>query len=240
MVYKDKIVLITGTSRGVGLIIANHFLENGATVIGLSRSQSFVFSSSKYFHYAVDLSNPQSIIDCFRKNISKDFKTIDILVNNAAVMTSQYSMIMPIKSAIEMVNTNLLGVFTVSRETAKLMRSKSPARIINIGSMASSLEPIGDSIYAATKAGIITLANIMAKEFTSYNVTCNTIGITAIDTDMLQSHNETAQVKIKEIIGSMPIPRKATADDILNVIDFFVSERSSYITAQTIYLGGIN
>lgn len=238
--YKDKIVLITGTSRGVGLIIANHFLDNGATVIGLSRSQSFVISSPNYFHYDVDLSDPQAIIDCFRKNISKNFKTIDILVNNAAVMTSQYSMIMPIKNAIEMVNTNLLGVFTVSRETAKLMRSKSPSRIINIGSMASSLEPIGDSIYAATKAGIITLANIMAKEFTSYNVTCNTIGITAIDTDMLQSHNETAQVKIKEIIASLPIPRLAENDDILNVIDFFSSERSSYITAQTIYLGGIN
>ncbi len=240
MMYKDKIVLITGTSRGVGLIIANHFLDNGATVIGLSRSQCFVISSPNYFHYDVDLSDPQAIIDCFRKNISKNFKTIDILVNNAAVMTSQYSMIMPIKNAIEMVNTNLLGVFTVSRETAKLMRSKSPSRIINIGSMASSLEPIGDSIYAATKAGIITLANIMAKEFTSYNVTCNTIGITAIDTDMLQSHNETAQVKIKEIIASLPIPRLAENDDILNVIDFFSSERSSYITAQTIYLGGIN
>ncbi len=240
MMYKDKIVLITGTSRGVGLTIANHFLDNGATVIGLSRNQSFVISSPKYFHYDVDLSDPQAIIDCFRKNISKNFRNIDILVNNAAVMTSQYSMIMPIKNAIEMVNTNLLGVFTVSRETAKLMRSKSPSRIINIGSMASSLEPIGDSIYAATKSAIITLANIMAKEFTSYNVTCNTIGITAIDTDMLHSHNETAQVKIKEIIASLPIPRLAENDDILNVIDFFSSERSSYITAQTIYLGGIN
>jgi 3-oxoacyl-[acyl-carrier protein] reductase len=139
-----------------------------------------------------------------------------------------------------MINTNLLGVFIVSREASKLMRSKSHSRIINIGSMASSLEPMGDSIYAATKAGIISLANVMAKEFSSMNITCNTLAITAIDTDMLRSHNDTAQDKIKEIIAAMPVPRFADIDDILNVIDFFASDRSSYVTAQTIYLGGIN
>jgi 3-oxoacyl-[acyl-carrier protein] reductase len=106
--------------------------------------------------------------------------------------------------------------------------------------MASSLEPMGDSIYAATKAGIISLANVMAKEFSSMNITCNTLAITAIDTDMLRSHNDTAQDKIKEIIAAMPVPRFADIDDILNVIDFFASDRSSYVTAQTIYLGGIN
>lgn len=155
-------------------------------------------------------------------------------------MTSQYSIIMPIKNVIDMVNVNLLGVFFVSREAAKLMRGKEPSRIINIGSMASSLEPIGDAIYAATKAGIGTLANVMAKELSPLNITCNTLAITAIETDMLNSHSATAQVKIKEIINNLPIPRIATPDDILNVIDFFASDRSSYITAQTIYLGGIN
>lgn len=128
----------------------------------------------------------------------------------------------------------------VSREAAKLMRGKKESRIINIGSMASSLEPMGDAIYAATKSGIISLANVMAKEFASINVTCNTLAITAIDTDMLRSHNDTAQDKIKEIIANLPVPRIAEVDDILNVVDFFASDRSSYITAQTIYLGGIN
>lgn len=240
MLYKDKFVLVTGASRGVGLLIANYFLENGAIVIGLSRNESKIGNNPLYFHFSVDLSDPQSIIDCFRKVISKQFKTIDIVINNAAVMTSQYSMIMPVKNAVDMINTNLLGVFMVSREAAKLMRSKSQSRIINIGSMASSIEPVGDSIYAATKAGIISLANVMAKEFSVYNITCNTLAITAIDTDMLRSHNETAQIKIKEIISAMPAPRFADKDDILNVIDFFASDRSSYITAQTIYLGGIN
>jgi 3-oxoacyl-[acyl-carrier protein] reductase len=237
--YKGKVVLVTGASRGVGLEITKHFLKNGATVIGLSRGDS-KFNNEQYKHFSVDIGNPESITNCFKKEIGKQFKRIDIVINNAAVMTSQYSMIMPISKAVNMVNINLLGVFFVSREAVKLMRNKEPGRIINIGSMAVSLEPVGDSVYAATKAGINTLANVMAKEFASYNVTCNNLAISAIETDMLFQHSDIGQLKIKEIIKNLPIPRNAVFDDVLNVIDFFASDRSSYITAQTIYLGGIN
>jgi 3-oxoacyl-[acyl-carrier protein] reductase len=237
--YFNKNVLITGTSRGVGFEIANYFLENGAIVVGLSRGKATI-ENVNYKHYSVDLSDPESIVACFKQKIGRDFKSLDIVINNAAVLTSQYSMIMPVKNAIDMVNINLLGVFFVSREAAKLMRKSTSGRIINIGSMASSLEPVGDSIYAACKAGIITLANVMAKEFASMNITCNTIAITAIETDMLRQHTPTAQVKISEIIKNLPIPRMTKIDDILNVIDFYSSERSSYITGQMIYLGGIN
>jgi len=237
--YKNKTVLVTGASRGVGLMIVRHFLEYGAVVLGLSRGQSDTLHE-RYHHFSVDIGNPEAVVNCFRKGIGKQFSSIDIVVNNAAVLTSQYAMIMPIKNAVDMVNVNLLGAFFVSREAAKLMRKVTRGSIINIGSMAACLEPMGDSIYAATKAAIVTLANVMAKEFSGMNVTCNTIGITAIETDMLQSHTPAAQEKIKDIIASMPIPRMAKPDDILNVIDFFASERSSYITAQTIYLGGIN
>jgi 3-oxoacyl-[acyl-carrier protein] reductase len=237
--YQNKIVLVTGASRGVGLEITKHFIKNGATVIGLSKGTSN-FQHKQYKHFSVDIGDATSIINCFKKEIRKQFKRIDIVINNAAVLTSQYSMIMPVKNALEMVNVNLLGVFFVSREAAKLMRGTEQGRIINIGSMATQLEPIGDSIYAATKAGVSTLANVMAKELSQLNITCNTIAITAIETDMLKSHSSTAQIKIKEIINNLPIPRAAEADDILNVVDFFASDRSSYITAQTIYLGGIN
>ena len=237
--YKGKIVLVTGASRGVGFEITKHFIRNGAIVLGLSKGVSS-FTNQNYKHFTVDIGDPESIANCFKKEIGRQFKVIDIVINNAAVMTSQYSMIMPIKNALDMVNVNLLGVFFVSREAAKLMRGKEYGRIINIGSMASSLEPIGDSIYAATKAGISSLANVMAKELSSMNITCNTLAITAIETDMLNSHSATAQIKIQEIVNSLPIPRMASVEDILNVIDFFAADRSSYVTAQTIFLGGIN
>jgi 3-oxoacyl-[acyl-carrier protein] reductase len=238
--YSNKIVLITGTSRGVGLEIMKYFINKNAIVIGISKGKNEHFKHTNYHHFSLDLSQPESIIDFFRQEIGKKFKTIDIVINNAAVMTSQYSMVMPLKNIVDMINVNFLAVFLISREAAKLMRGKSAGRIINIGSMASSLEPAGDAIYAATKSAISTLANVMAKEFSSMNITCNTVAITAIETDMLNSHSDSAKEKIKNIINSLPIPRIAQPDDVLNVIDFFASERSSYITGQTIYLGGIN
>ena len=239
MMYKDKIVLITGASRGVGFLLTKHFINNGAIVIGISRNSSD-FQSPNYNHFSIDIGDPDSISTCFKKQISKQFTKIDIVINNAALMTSQYSMIMPIKNAVDMVSVNLLGVFFISREASKLMRGSEQGRIINIGSMATSLEPIGDSIYAATKSAIITLANIMSKELSSLNVTCNTLAISAFESDMLNSHSSTAKVKIQKIVNNLTIPRMAKGEDIINVIDFFASEKSSYITAQTIYLGGIN
>jgi 3-oxoacyl-[acyl-carrier protein] reductase len=237
--YNNKVVLITGASRGVGLNMAHHFLSHHATVIGLSRGESSL-KHERYFHFPVDLGDAQSITACFKKSISKQFDTIDIVINNAAVMTSQYAMILPVKNAEDMVHVNLLGVFMVSREAAKLMRKKKNGRIINIGSMATSLEPAGDALYAATKAGIITLANIMSKEFSNINVTCNTLCISAIDTDMLHQHSSVGQAKIQAIINNLPVPRMANNEDVLNVIDFFASEKSAYVTAQTIYLGGVH
>jgi 3-oxoacyl-[acyl-carrier protein] reductase len=233
--YLNKIVLITGTSRGVGLLIANHFLENGAFVIGVSRSEAAI-AKKNYTHFSIDIGSPEEVIKMFR-SIMKTFKKIDIVINNAAVLTSQYSMILAIKNVTEMVNVNLLGTFFISREAAKLMRKNNYGRIINIGSMAASLEPIGDSIYAACKAAINTMANVMAKELSGLKITCNTLGITAIETDMLK---QLPKQKVDEIIKKLPVPRYASANDIFNVIDFFASEESSYITAQVIYLGGVN
>lgn len=234
MDFRNKNVLITGTSRGVGNKLVHYFLKNNANVIGLSSSEFSIVGN--YKHYVCNLSDGQQIKKTFRE-IAKEYSYIDIVINNAAVLTSQYAMIMPVTNAENMVKVNLLGTFFVSREAAKMMRKNQYGRIINIGSMASSLEPKGDSIYAATKIGVISIANIMAKELSSFNITCNTLGITAIETDML---NQLPKDKIDEIIETLPIPRYATIEDIINVINFFASEDSSYITAQTIFLGGIN
>jgi 3-oxoacyl-[acyl-carrier protein] reductase len=235
MLYKDKNILITGTSRGVGRSIAMHFLENGANVAGFSRSNSDI-AHEKYFHINVDVGNPSSVMTGF-SSLKKIFSSLDILINNAAVLTSQYSMIMSPTSAQSMINVNLLGPFLVSRESAKIMKKNKWGRIINIGSMAASLEPIGDSIYAATKAGLTTLSNVMAKEFSTLGITCNTLAINAIDSDMLA---QLPRDKIDEIINSLPISRYSQPADIFNVIDFYASSSSDSITAQTIYLGGVN
>ena len=236
MQYLNKIVLVTGARRGVGKLIANHFLNEGALVIGFNKQREDINEDTKYRPFQVNIADPNSVSNAFNE-IRNLYGRVDITINNAAVVTSQYSMIMPASAASDMININILGTFLVSREAAKLMRTNKWGRIINIGSMASSLEPIGDSIYAASKGAIISLANVMAKEFATYNITCNTLGISAISTDMLK---QLPKNKIDKVVFELTLPRYAKPEDIFNVIDFFASENSSYITAQTIFLGGIN
>ena len=230
-----KIALVTGSRRGVGRIIAEHLLARGATVVGFARGETTIVHAA-YHHLMVDVGDPAAVALAFGQ-VGKNVGAVHIVVNNAAVLTSQYSMILAPSAVRDMINTNLLGTFMVSREAAKMMRRTKWGRIINIGSMAASLEPIGDSVYAATKAGVATLANVMAKELGPLGVTCNTIGISAIDSDMLAT---LPRDKIEALIKTLPIPRFAEPDDILNLIDFFLSERSGYITAQTVFLGGVN
>jgi 3-oxoacyl-[acyl-carrier protein] reductase len=235
MRYQDKIVLITGSRRGVGEMLCNHFLQLGATVIGFNRNEDVAHIHPNFHGYVVDIGQPESVVSGFEK-VRRTFGRVDIVINNAAVLTSQYSMVMPASSAKAMLDTNVLGTFLVSREAAKLMRKHKWGRIINISSMAAVLEPMGDAMYAASKAAISTLAHVMAKEFASMNVTCNTLGITAIETDML---SQLPRDKVDALIASLPVPRYATADDVTNVVDFFASERSDCVTAQTVFLGGV-
>lgn len=230
--YTGKTVLITGTSRGIGYQLAKHFQENHAQVIGISRNIEGVDGMT---WYQCDLSKPEQIITTF-KSITNHYPSIDILINNAAVLTSQYAMRMPTDKAADMVAVDLLAPFIVIKECLKLMKGEY-GRIINISSMAVALEPMGDSLYAACKAGLTTLSNIVAKECAFMNITSNTLAVSAIETDMLRQLNKE---KVDKVVAGLPLARYATLDDIMNVVDFFCSEKSSYITAQTIYLGGVH
>ena len=233
--YEGKVTLVTGSRRGLGRLVADHVLGHGGRVVGFARGESTI-DHPGYSHLRVDVSDPAEVTRGFAE-VRGLTDTVHIVVNNAAVLTSQYAMIMPPAAAAAMVNTNLLGAFMVSREAAKLMRRGKWGRIVNIGSMAAGLEPIGDSLYAATKAGLATMGNVMAKELAPLNVTCNTLAVSAIGTDMLA---QLPQDKVDAVVAGLPLPRYAEPDDVFNVLDFLCSERSSYVTAQTIYLGGVN
>ncbi len=234
-VYSGRVALITGSSRGVGRLISEHLLLHGATVLGFGRGEA-TYQHERYRHFQADIADPNQVLQAFMA-VRREFPALHIVVNNAAVLTSQYALIMAASAAKSMVDTNLLGAFLVSREAAKLMRKEKWGRIINISSMAVSLEPMGDTMYAACKAGLTVMGNIMAKEFAPFGITVNTLAISAIETDMLR---QLPQETIQEVIGGLPLPRPAQPEDILNVIDFFASGRSSYITAQTLNLGGVH
>lgn len=233
--YPQSVVVVTGARKGLGRLIAGHFLDQGARVIGVSRGEATI-TDAKYEHHAVDVGYEGAVRALFA-TLARSHGTVDIVVNNAGVLTSIHAMLMPASRAEEMVRTNFLGGFFVSREAAKLMRKGKFGRIINIGSMAATLEPIGDSVYAATKAASMTLTAVLAKEFAGYGITVNTVAVTALETDML---DQLPREKVDAVVAGLPIPRLATPDDIFNVVDFFASPQSSYITAQTIFLGGLH
>ena len=233
--YANRVVVVTGARKGLGQVLANHFLAGGAKVIGISRGEATI-RHPEYAHYAADVGDDAAVREVFIQ-IARALGKVDIVVNNAAVLTSMHAMLMPATRAEEMIRTNVLGVLYVSREAAKLMRKSKWGRIINIGSMASTLEPVGDSMYAATKSASLTLTGVLAKEFASYGVTVNTLAVTAFETDML---DQLPREKVDAVIAGLPLARYPTTEDITNVVDFFASPRSSYITAQTLYLGGVH
>jgi 3-oxoacyl-[acyl-carrier protein] reductase len=233
--YRGRVVVVTGARKGLGRMIAGYFLGEGADVVGLSRGKGSIMAPT-YVHTRLDVGDADAVRKVFIE-IGRKHGRVDILINNAAVLTSMHAMLMPAMRAEEMVRTNFLAVLYVAREAAKLMRKRKFGRIINIGSMAVALEPIGDSVYAATKAASMTLSAVLAKEFASYGVTVNTLAVTAFETDML---DQLPREKVDAVIAGLPLPRYPTAEDITNVVDFFASPRSSYVTAQTVYLGGVH
>jgi len=233
--YAGRIAVVTGTRTGLGKSLAEHLLANGAKVVGMSRGAPTI-STPAYSHQRVDVGDDDQVRSAFIL-VGREHKRLDILINSAAVLTSIHALVMPAARAEEMVRTNFLGVFFTAREAAKLMRRQRYGRIVNIGSMASTLEPVGDSVYAATKAASMTLTGVLAKEFAGYGITVNTVAVSALDTEMLR---KLPRERVDEVVASLLIARIATTEDVLNVVDFFVSPSSSYITAQTIFLGGVH
>jgi 3-oxoacyl-[acyl-carrier protein] reductase len=233
--YSGQVILVTGSSAGIGRMITEYFLENGAMVLGFSRN-SFSLMSQNYQHYICDVADPVSVREAFKK-IRADSHCLTGLINNAGALSIFSSLLMPPKVAMEMINTNFLGSFFVAQESAKIMARNQFGRIIGISSMAELLEPVGDAIYSASKAAATSLTNSLAKELAPLGITCNTLAVTHLKTGM--SEKIDAKV-LQKVLNSLPMPYPARIEDITNVIDFFMSPHSSNITGQFIALGGLH
>jgi 3-oxoacyl-[acyl-carrier protein] reductase len=231
VIYGGKNVVVTGASRGLGRALVDHFLAEGANeVVGLSRGDGTV-ESLRYTHIQVDVSDPIAVKTAFAA-----IGHLDVLVNAAGIGTSGFAMMMPVKDIEATVRTNLLGTIYCSREAVRLIR-KTGGRIINIGSIHTVLEPIGASAYVAAKAGMMAYGAVLAKEMAPYKITVNTLGLSPFPSDMFEA---LPAEKRDQFVRGLPIPRMATIEDVCNVVDFYASDQSSFITGQTIHLGGIH
>jgi 3-oxoacyl-[acyl-carrier protein] reductase len=217
-------------------MVALHLIEEGATVIGLSRGISSI-GDPHYAHIPTDIGNNEQVRQAFR-TVSQGFGRLDLLVNCAAVATSTFAILVPVAGAEEMMKTNVLGLLYVARESAKLMRKNAYGRIVNIGSIHAQIAPIGASVYAASKSAQETLVQVLSKELADWGITVNTLALSPIETSMLRASGTPGV--IQHVIDGLTIPRLAEPEDVFAGIDFLCSERAGFYTGQTLFLGGVH
>lgn len=232
------ITVITGTRKGIGRALAKHYLAQGHIVIGCSRGPAQWADEepcARYVHYAADVSNERDVKLMF-SDIRKKFGYLDHLVNNAGIAAMNHSLLMPGQTVQNILNTNVLGTFLFAREAAKLMQKKKYGRIVNFSTVAAPLKLEGEAVYAASKAAVVTLTQILAREFAQYNVTVNAVGPTPVRTDLIQAVPE---AKLAALLSKQAVHRFGTFEDIANAIDFYLKKESDFITGQVLYLGGV-
>lgn len=230
----EEVVLITGTSRGVGHYLVTHFVRRGDIVIGCSRGNVKV-DMPNYQHFTLDVTDEMAVRQMVQ-SIRHAYGRLDILINNAGIASMNHILLMPTDTARRLFEINVLGTFIVSREAARLMEQNLYGRIINIGTVAVPMRIEGEALYAASKNALVSFTQILARELAPFNITCNLVGPAPIKTDMISG---LPQEKIAQIIDRLAIKRLCNVEDVANVVDFFVSRRSDYVTGQTIYLGGV-
>lgn len=237
-----RVFIISGSSRGIGKALSEHYLGCGDIVVGCARSTSDI-AHKNYRHFILDINDEKAVVSMVRA-AKKEFGKIDICLNNAGMASMNHILTTSYESAKRLVDVNFLGAFLLSREVAKAMISnkisnKNSAKsgvIINFSSVAAPLCLDGEAIYAASKAACESLTKTMAKELASYSIRVNAIALAPVQTDLIKA---VPKDKIKALLEQQTIKRFGEFDDIINVIDFFISQKSDFITGQIITLGGV-
>ncbi|HBG36267.1 MAG: 3-oxoacyl-ACP reductase FabG [Spirochaetota bacterium] len=243
MLLKGKTALVTGTYQGIGVEIVKRYLEEGASVWGVSIKPSPVkeeleayaksFGGSFTEIYA-DVSNKEEVVPVLEKAL-KDSGGFDILVNNAGITRDGLSFRMSMKDWDDVIRVNLTSVFIVSQVISSDMIKKRKGSIINMSSIVGLHGQGGQVNYSASKAGLIGYSKSLAKEVAGRGVRVNLIAPGFIDTDMTQAIPEEARAKWLETI---PMKKGGTMKNVADSCVFLASDLSSYITAQIIGVDG--
>lgn len=231
----NKLIIITGTSRGIGKNLAQSYLDDGYIVVGCSRSKTSIIHTN-YLHYCIDASDEKSVINMVRE-IGRKFGKIDALINNVGTASLNHILTTTADSADNLYKTNFKSTFLFTKEVAKIMAKAKSGSIINISSIAVPLNLEGEAIYASMKAAVESFTKISAKELGVFGIRVNLLGITPTKTNLIKT---LPKAKIDSLLSRQIIPKMSEFSDIKSVIDFYIDDKNRLITAQSLYLGGIN
>lgn len=239
----DKCALITGATRGIGKQIAITLAKQGYNIALNYRKENEELENSKKEIEEIgvqvlavkgDVSNFE---DCenFVKQVIERFGQIDVLVNNAGITKDMLLMRMKKEDFEQVIDTNLVGTFNVTKNVVPYMMKARSGRIINISSVVGISGNAGQTNYSASKAGIIGFTKSLAKEIASRNILVNAVAPGFIETNMTDVLKDDVK---QEIAKNIPLKRMGTTQDVANVVKFLASDDSSYITGQVINVDG--
>jgi 3-oxoacyl-[acyl-carrier protein] reductase len=240
---QDKVVLITGASRGIGKAIAEECVNQGAKV-----AFTYISSEEKAKALEAELTSNGGVAKGFKSDagdfeqaqklvddVVAEFGTVDVLVNNAGITRDTLLMRMTEQQWDEVINTNLKSAFNLTKAVQKPMLKARYGSIINMSSVVGVSGNAGQANYAASKAGLIGFTKSVAQELGSRNIRCNAIAPGFIETEMTGALDEKV---VQEWRNSIPLKRGGSPLDVANATVFLASDMSAYVTGQTLHVCG--
>ena len=236
--FKNKKVLITGASGGIGSALIKKFVSLGGDVLGSgTKTEKLEQIKQKYPNIKVtkfDMSE-HSKIEEFVNNVALELGGLDILINNAGKNIDNLSIRMKDDEWKRVIDINLTSTFLLAKHSIKKMLKNKFGRVVNITSVVGHTGNLGQSNYAASKAGIIGMSKSLAIEYAKKNITINCVSPGFIISDMTMNIAE----KVKLYLTSrIPMGKLGTGEDVSNCVAFLSSDQSSYITGETIHVNG--
>lgn len=239
---EGQIALVTGASRGIGRSIADALGKAGATVIGTATTEAGAEAISNYFKESnitgsgkvLNVTDTASI-DSLIKDITAEYGSIAILVNNAGITRDNLMLRMKEEEWSDIISTNLTSVFRLSKACLKGMMKARKGRIISISSVVGSTGNAGQANYAAAKAGVVGFTKSLAQEIGSRGITVNVVAPGFIDTDMTRELSDDQKANL---LKNIPLGKLGQSEDIANAVLFLASDMASYISGETLHVNG--
>jgi 3-oxoacyl-[acyl-carrier protein] reductase len=242
MTEQSRVALVTGASRGIGKAIAEHLAEAGLTVVGTATSDGGAERIAEYLAaignagtgMKLDVTSDDSVADVINTIIGSHAAPL-VLVNNAGITRDNILMRMKSDEWGDVIDTNLNALYRVSKACLRGMTKARWGRIVNITSVVGAMGNIGQSNYAATKAGAGGFSRALARELGSRSVTVNCVAPGFIDTDMTR---ELSDEQRELMLGQIPLGRLGEPAEIAALVGFLCSDAAAYITGETVHVNG--